>query len=298
MGRRILITSASGRTSGYVLRALLSRPSSAQVRLLVRSKAAVSSLISTYPSLTESSFVIADYLDYSSLLHAMKDVDVVFYNPSQFHPNETGQGINVIGAAKELGAKHFVYCSVLYPFLSKMPHHKAKLGVEEYLTESGLEYTILQPTSFMQNIPLPAILRSSSSPMKLPCMYNTKTLQGFLHLDDFASVAVSILMEPEKHRLATYQLIGENCTLEELAQTLERESGKHAICEMVDRQSSLQEREKSSGSWSAELAEMMLLHYDRRGIPGNTNVTRWLLGRDTITWKDWIHEVLGVLDES
>ncbi|TFK46502.1 NAD(P)-binding protein [Heliocybe sulcata] len=305
MDSTILITSASGRTSGYVLRSLLSHSSPAQVRLLVRSRAAIPSLLSAHPSLTESAFVIADYLDYPSLVHAMKGADVVFHNGALFHPNEIGQGINVINAAKEVGVKHFVYCSVLYPFLSRMPHHAVKGRIEEYLTESGLDFTILQPTSFMQNFPVQAILESAS-PAKLPCTYNTNVLQGFLHLSDLAAVATSILLNPERHRFATYQLtgrlwacidggtfvVGENCTLEQLAQTLESETGKQVIREIVDRKSFLAQQQETNGDFCAELWELMLVHYDRRGIPGNSNVTTWLLGREPITWKDWIRQTL------
>ena len=58
----------------------------------------------------------------------------------------------VIGAAREADVEHLVFHSVLHPQIEAMPHHWQKMRVEELLLQSGLHYTILQPTIYMQNI--------------------------------------------------------------------------------------------------------------------------------------------------
>lgn len=45
--------------------------------------------------------------------------------------------------------------------LRKMMNHNCKRYVEEYVMESGLPYTILQPTTFMDNLPLPLLWRQT-----------------------------------------------------------------------------------------------------------------------------------------
>ena len=38
-----------------------------------------------------------------------------------------------------------------------------------------------------------------------------------------------------------------------------------------------------------EQAQRMLLHYEDRGLQGNPNVLRWLLGREPMQWEDWLN---------
>ena len=124
----ILITAASGRTSGFVLAALLAHGVPAgDVRLMVRSEDAIKKVQAAH-ALPRSSFVVADFLEASTLGPALAGVDVVFHNAPGFHALETAMGIALIDAAKKAGVKHFVYCSVLFPVLTKLLNHKAKLG--------------------------------------------------------------------------------------------------------------------------------------------------------------------------
>ena len=123
----ILITGAAGRTSGHVIRALLqTEPAPPDLRFLVRSHASAHKLRERY-KVDASSIVVADYLEQKSLSPAFKNVDVVFHNGPVFHAQETAMGIALIDAAKQAGVKHFVYCSVLFPLLTKLLNHIAKL---------------------------------------------------------------------------------------------------------------------------------------------------------------------------
>ncbi|TFY50568.1 hypothetical protein EVJ58_g10992 [Rhodofomes roseus] len=193
---KVLIIGASGRTSGYVLKALLNSPSisAPDLRLFVRSESAIQKLTAAHPQLSwaPENFAIGDFLEASTLPPAVADVDVVFHNAPAFHPNETAMGIALIDAARAAGVRHFVYCSVLHPILTKLLNHQVKRDVEEYLIESGMNYTILEPTSFMQNINLAATLESSV----IPAGYSPKTLQGFLDLEDLAEIAAKVILDP------------------------------------------------------------------------------------------------------
>ena len=69
-----------------------------------------------------------------------------------FFPYETQLGYTMVDAAcreSQVGnLKHFVYSSVLHPRIRKLLNHDCKRYVEEYLVESGLNYTIVQPKSY------------------------------------------------------------------------------------------------------------------------------------------------------
>lgn len=58
----------------------------------------------------------------------------------------------MVEAASSAGVPKFVFSSVIHPSISKLTNHAAKRPVEEALYESGMEFTVLQPTMFMQNL--------------------------------------------------------------------------------------------------------------------------------------------------
>lgn len=277
----ILITGAAGRTSGFVLNALLQSGHS-DLRLFVRSDSAIQKLQSRYPQLPRSAFAVGDYLEASTLSPALQGIDVVFHNAPAFHPNEMAMGVALVEAAKQAGVQHFVYCSVLFPILTKMLHHKVKRDVEEYLIESGLNYTILEPTSFMQNVDVEAVRKSST----LRATYSLNTLQGYLDLQDLAAVARTVLLDPAPHNRARYELVGQNCTFEDLARILSAHLGHEVTVKRINREDVVTGMHVvTQGDYAVETLDRMLYYYDRRGIPGNNNVLRWLLGRAPTTWE-------------
>jgi len=96
--------------------------------------------------------IVGNALDPVTLDRAMDEVESVFHVGPSFHPHEAEMGIAVINAASAAEVEHFVYDSVLHPQISALLQHKMKLVVEEYLINSDLNYTILQPMHYMQNI--------------------------------------------------------------------------------------------------------------------------------------------------
>jgi uncharacterized protein YbjT (DUF2867 family) len=72
------------------------------------------------------STAVADLLDPSALRNALNGAQVVFYNGPVL-ANETQMGKNVVDAACAMDIEKLVYCSVIHPYISRLPHHRSKL---------------------------------------------------------------------------------------------------------------------------------------------------------------------------
>ena len=93
---------------------------------------------------------IGDFRSDADVARAMAGADSVLLVSPRFTEDEAEIGIRVVEAAKAAGVGHLVYSSAFHPQLSKMDHHAAKLRIEEAVIESGLAFTIVQPSMFMQ----------------------------------------------------------------------------------------------------------------------------------------------------
>lgn len=229
--------------------------------------------------------------DCERVLHG---VTAVFYTGLKFHPRETELGYNIIDAAVQMGVKHFVYCSILHPELRKLPSHETKRNVEEYLTESSLKYTILQPSYFMETFPLKKILAAKE--LKHLEFGHPDVVFSHTSTDDFVEAISVVLEEREAHYYATYQLVSTYSprTTEEVCELVCKELGVNFKVTPVPFAQQMDDG-GAGGSGAvatryARDAEQRLYFYFRtRGLVGNPNVMRWLLGgRAPLQWEAWI----------
>jgi NADH dehydrogenase len=105
-----------------------------------------------------SEIVRGDLRDRSSLEAACKGVNAVISTASATISRQEGDSIqtvdlegqlSLIDAAKAAGVSQFILVS-FSPSTIEFPLQAAKRVVEEHLKHSGLSYTILQPTCFME----------------------------------------------------------------------------------------------------------------------------------------------------
>jgi uncharacterized protein YbjT (DUF2867 family) len=142
--------------SGYLGRELASRliAGGRPVRIMTRNPASVEQLREA-----GATVVKGDLIDPASVARACEGVDVV-YAAAHSLPGRgkyRSEAVDdaghrgLIDAAKAAGAGHFIYFSVLDP----RPDHpidffRTKYRIEEYLKESGMNYTILRASAFME----------------------------------------------------------------------------------------------------------------------------------------------------
>lgn len=133
----------------------------------------------------------------------------------------------LIDASREAGVAHFVYTSVQ----GASPTHpvefwRTKFGIEKYLEASGLSYTILRPTAFMETH-AHELLGKAILAGKPANIFGAGTRPlNFVAVRDVAALAVRALTDPLA-RGATIEIGGpENLTRLEVAALYARLSGR------------------------------------------------------------------------
>jgi uncharacterized protein YbjT (DUF2867 family) len=155
----ILVTGATGRQGGAVLRHLLER--GMPVRALTRDAGTprARALAAAGVELAQG-----DMDDVDSLKRAMTGVHGV-YSVQDFWTvgarREVQQGKNVADAALASGVEHLVFSSVGGAERnSRIDHFESKGEIERYIRSRGLPATIIKPASFMENYYIPAVEKS------------------------------------------------------------------------------------------------------------------------------------------
>src|SRR6516165_964687 len=167
--------------------------------------------------------VIADFADKPSLAHALEGVDAVYLVCSPVRELVELEG-NMVDACREAGVGHLVLNSALgagdYPRSFPSWHRR----VEDKLKASGLDYTILRPNSFMQNILTYYASSIRTEGAFYAAMGNART--SFIDVRDVAAVAARALTSPG-HACKTYELNGpEALTYGEVAEKITQASGR------------------------------------------------------------------------
>jgi len=123
----VLVTS-TGRVGRYVISTLLAMPNCPAIRVLARAhvdaEQAFPSALRAHPH----SIVTVDRLDGRAFETAFRGASIVFHTGPLIDPQEEVTSIAMIDAAKVAGVGHFVLCSVLQPFRTKLQSHKSKLA--------------------------------------------------------------------------------------------------------------------------------------------------------------------------
>lgn len=149
----ILVTGATGSFGMATIDFLLKKGVAAKdIAALVRDEAKASTLKEKGIELR-----IGDYDNDASLINAFKGVNKLLFVSGSDIVNRSKQHENVIKSAKEAGVQHIVYTS----FLGKNETTSSPLWIvsqshlqtENWLKESGIDFTILKNTLYMDFVP-------------------------------------------------------------------------------------------------------------------------------------------------
>lgn len=207
----ILVVGATGLVGRQVCRRLAA--AGQPVRALVRSTADAGKV----EELKRSGATLAqgDLKDGASLDAACRGVSTVITTAATTlsrQPDDSIRGVEqdgqrrLVDAAVRAGARRFVYVSFSHHIDVDCPLTTAKRTVERHLTQSGLTYTILAPTFFMEVWLSPA-LGFDMKNGKAQVFGNGKSPISWISFGDVAQFAVACVEHP-KAKNATIELGG------------------------------------------------------------------------------------------
>jgi uncharacterized protein YbjT (DUF2867 family) len=286
---KVLTIGATGKYAGLVVPELKKRE--VTVRALVRDEKEIAAARKRGADET----VIGDLSDSASLRAAAKGADGVFHLNPAFAPDEAGMGAAMVEAAKASGVRKFVFSSVYHPSLS-MVNHAAKRPVEEALYESGMEFIILQPAMFMQN--LEGGWKQVLERGEITMPYSKLAKVCYVDYRDVAEAAAIALTE-NKLDYGTFELCAPGMVNRvQMAEMMSEALGRTIEAGEISAEEWAQTAKIPNKSLREGLAKMNA-HYDKYGFPGgNALVLRAVLGREPRTLRQYIYELAGTANES
>lgn len=303
MTELVVLTCASGKQCSQIIPALYQEPSRYALRLAVNSDKSVGRLTTQYP---KAEVVLANLGNPEDCSRLLNGASTVYYVSPTFQPHEVQYGMNMIDAAvvesKKSGSKfsHFIFSSVLHPEITKMLNHDRKRYIEEYLGESPLAYTILQPSHFADNaMPRILSLKDSKTPI-YTAPHDPNITFSFTCLRDHAEASVKVIREGSKHFFATYQIlstwpmkyteyiqsVGDVMGKRIEIKQMPYEEATNLYCKMTIGEDNRDDQRFRDGP------ERMLLYYNSRGLKGNPRVLEWLLGRSATSPAELARQML------
>jgi NAD(P)H dehydrogenase (quinone) len=281
----ILVTGAGGKTGHAVVRALSA--SGVDVRAMIRDPGKEAVL----RRLGATEIVFADMTVESEVLSGFRNVRAVYLIAPNTHPAEERIGELAIGAAQSAGIEQLVYHSVLHPQTREMPHHWQKLAVEERLFESGLNFTVLQPAAYMQNVAAYWDSILAEGIYRVP--YGEGGALSLVDLEDVAAVAARVLTSGE-HNHAIYELAGpEALTPAAIAEALNQSLSREVMVELTSLAEWVEEAQAAgTAEYEVDTLKRMFHYYGRYGLRGNPGVLTWLLKRSPTTFTEFLGRLL------
>lgn len=191
---KVLVTGATGNTGSFLVPALLRE--SIDVRIFVKDGAKAKPLQDL-----GAEVIIGDLDTPETILPAVINVDKI-YLLTWNGETQLQQAENVLKAAKEAGNPHIIRHSMWGPGNSRII--KQGLKIEQMIKSSGLPWTLLKPTFYMQNTMMAAQTISSDGVI----YWDMKDgILGMIDVRDIADAALTVIVN-EGHEGKSYILTG------------------------------------------------------------------------------------------
>lgn len=215
---RVLVVGGSGRVGSHLLAELEHEALKGTVRVSSASRRARQGGSELrLPHWVDIRYLELD--DPATHTQALADVDRLFlltgYTVAMLE-----QSKNLVDAAVEAGVSHIVHIGTFHPpggwSSRRLRHFVWHQLVEAYIEHSGLSFTHLHPSTFMQNI-IDAVDQGSLR------MFFANQRIGMIDCRDIAHLAALALLDPTQHSGQRYFLSTEALTMDEMAAILSQE---------------------------------------------------------------------------
>ena len=222
MERVFLVTGATGRQGGATARRLLER--GFKVRALTRNPGKPEGR-----ALAElgAEVVKGDLDDRLSIERTLEGAYGVFALVNFWeagYEREVRQGVTLADASKAAGVGHFVYSSVGSSYRETgIPAFDGKWEIEEHIRAIGLPYTILRPTSLMEDW---EEMREEILGGTLAQPLSPDTPLQQVSVDDVGAFAAMAFEEPGRWIGRELDLAGDESSMRDIAETFGRVIGR------------------------------------------------------------------------
>jgi uncharacterized protein YbjT (DUF2867 family) len=259
----ILVVGATGLLGSEICRLLAA--SAKPFRALVRSTSDTSRVAQLQSLGAE--IARGDLRDHSSLEAACKGVSAIISTASATVSRQEGDSIqtvdlegqlSLVDAAKAAGVSQFILVS-FSPGAIKFPLQAAKHAVEEHVKQSGLSFTILQPTCFMEVWLSPA-LGFDAANAKAQIYGSGQNKISWISFTDVAKFAAASLNHPAA-RNAVIELGGpESLSPLEVVRIFEELQGRTFEIQHVPDEALLEQKMSAGDPLQQSFAGLMLYY--------------------------------------
>jgi len=248
---------------------------------------AITRNLNNVPALPHVTWMGGDLSDLPSVYNLVAGSDTVFLN-TDFAPNMVEMQEEVIHAARQTGVKHIIRLS--YGLLpadvlqqANSPVHAQHIQIDEILMNSGLPWTILRPSGFMQNwlYELAAVIKTERK------IYEAQGDGKLPYIDtrDIAEIIATVFMQPEKHSNKIYELTGsEPVNFYQVAEAISQAIGEKVTYIPETREATVQRlAKKRYPDWAIELL-LFFAHNQQQGkLAYTTDTVKEILGKPART---------------
>ncbi|WVW86099.1 hypothetical protein I302_108138 [Kwoniella bestiolae CBS 10118] len=225
--KNVIVFGATGQQGTAFIEALSAHHDQYKIYALSRDPSTPSSIkLSALPGV-EVVQVNKDYMDKPEMAFAatgLKEDEVYGVFNVQGYVSEKvelAQGKGIIVASKRWNVKHFIYSSISFGGLddTNAAGMEVKRDIENYLISSGIAYTILRPTQFMDNL-LPSsafMFKISRTILLRQTFYNhPERKHQLISSRDIGKAGAEALSHPEKWLNVIIELAGDELTVQEI----------------------------------------------------------------------------------
>jgi uncharacterized protein YbjT (DUF2867 family) len=220
----VLVTGATGNQGGAVVDHLLASEHEFDVRGLTRDAGSDVAAALDDRGVT---MVEGDLNDADSLRDPVGEADAVFAVTNFWavgYDQQVEQGERLATVADEEGVDHFVFSGVgSHDEETGVPHFDSAGEIDEHIRATDLDWTILQPVFFFENLEAFADDIVEDGQLALPLAEGV-SLQ-MVGNDDIGHAAAVALEHPEEFVGESIDLAGDSKTLEETADVLSEVTG-------------------------------------------------------------------------
>ena len=282
----ILIIGASGAVGIPLVKVLVTR--SSELKVLTSSEASAKNL----NLLGVKETFVGDFRSIDDVNTVMKGTTSVCYIPARFKEDEFQTGKRIVDSARAEEVEHFCFCSAYHPQMELLGHHWQKLQVEEYLIESDLMYTVVQPSMFMQNLRVEWTRVINEGIYSRP--YSPDARMNVIDTDDLGEAMAKIITD-RTFWGATYELSG-NGTLShnEMAAIISEELGQKVTAVHRDIEEwKAWAIERDWTEYAIENYIRMCSHYNDHGYKfGNDITLQAILGRPATDYRTFVQKFI------